>query len=138
MNRIIPDFLVVAPPYSKDVGGSMALHYLCHLLNEIGTAHIVPMPFGQLLSYANYNNFEHIKNSEMSRLQNYNLAGHLNTPIIKGHLDQKNLKPLLSYMRLLRHAWLCRNFSFFRKERGLRAPCCSECLHLIHWVFGIL
>ena len=40
----------------------MALHYLCHLLNEIGTAHIVPMPFGQLLSYANYNNFEHIKN----------------------------------------------------------------------------
>ena len=54
------------------------------------------------------------------------------------HLDQKNLKPLLSYMRLLRHAWLCRNFSFFRKERGLRAPCCSECLHLIHWVFGIL
>jgi len=123
LNRIIPDFLVVAPPYSKDVGGSMALHYLCHLLNEIGTAHIVPMPFGQLLSYANYNNFEHIKNSEMSRLQNYNLAGHLNTPIIKGHLDQKNL--VIVYPEIVHGnplngenvaRWLLYHSGFHRKE----------------------
>lgn len=38
-----PEFVVFAPPYDPNVGGYIALHYLCHLLNEVGyKAHLVP------------------------------------------------------------------------------------------------
>jgi len=38
-----PEFVVFAPPYDPNVGGYIALHYLCHLLNEVGyRAHLVP------------------------------------------------------------------------------------------------
>jgi len=39
-----PEFVVFAPPYDPNVGGYIALHYLCHLLNEVGyKAHLVPL-----------------------------------------------------------------------------------------------
>lgn len=91
MSSIIPEFLVVAPPYSKDSGGIMALHYLCHLLNDIGTAHIVPLPFGRLLSYANMKDFDLIKNLEIQNVKNFSVASHLNTPIFEGSTAQDNL-----------------------------------------------
>jgi hypothetical protein len=38
-----PEFVVFAPPYDPNVGGYIALHYLCYLLNEVGyRAHLVP------------------------------------------------------------------------------------------------
>lgn len=38
-----PEFVVFAPPYDPNVGGYIALHYLCHLLNEVGhKAHLIP------------------------------------------------------------------------------------------------
>jgi hypothetical protein len=38
-----PEFVVFAPPYDPNVGGYIALHYLCHLLNEVGyKAYLVP------------------------------------------------------------------------------------------------
>lgn len=37
------EFIVFAPPYSPDIGGFVVLHYLCHLLNEIGyEASLIP------------------------------------------------------------------------------------------------
>ena len=123
MNKIVPEFLVVAPPYSKQVGGSMALHYLCHLLNKIGTSHIIPLPFGRVISYANSDYFENMQHMEMSQLENYNLAGHLNTPIFKGDLGKKNLvivypevvhgNPLVG-VNVAR--WLLYHSGFHRKE----------------------
>jgi len=123
LNKIVPEFLVVAPPYSKQVGGSMALHYLCHLLNKIGTSHIIPLPFGRVISYANSDYFENMQHMEMSQLENYNLAGHLNTPIFKGDLGKKNLvivypevvhgNPLVG-VNVAR--WLLYHSGFHRKE----------------------
>ena len=91
MSKIIPEFLVVAPPYTRNSGGVMALHYLCHLLNDIGIAHIWPMPLGQVLSYANKADFDIIKTIETNRLNNFAVAPHLNTPIFKGNTLQNNL-----------------------------------------------
>lgn len=37
-------FMIFSPPYDNNSGGSIALHYLCHLLNEMGHhATIVPL-----------------------------------------------------------------------------------------------
>ena len=91
MNKLIPEFIVVAPSYSRDHGGTMSLHYLCHLLNEIGIAHILPIPLGQVLSWANRGDFDAIKNIETNRINNFNMAPHLNTPLFKGRTDQNNL-----------------------------------------------
>lgn len=40
----VPEFVILAPGYNPNVGGFIVLHYLCHLLNELGhTAHLVPL-----------------------------------------------------------------------------------------------
>lgn len=91
MNKIIPEFIVVAPSYTRDSGGTMSLHYLCHLLNDIAIAHILPIPLGQLLSWANVQDFDTIKHIETNRVENFVVAPHLNTPIFKGRTDQNNL-----------------------------------------------
>jgi len=38
------EFAVFAPGFDPNVGGYIVLHYLCHLLNELGhTAHLIPL-----------------------------------------------------------------------------------------------
>lgn len=101
----------------------MSLHYLCHLLNDIGTAHILPMPHGTVLSYVNVRDFDLIKNLETNNARNFAVAPHLNTPIFEGNTAQDNLVivyPEIVHGNPLRGKnvarWLLYHSGFHREE----------------------
>lgn len=79
-------FMVFSPPYQEDNGGSIALHYLCHLLNEKGhQSAIVPL-------YRTYESdqrfiFRGMRKSLSSKFQSFRrdfyISPELNTPVIR-------------------------------------------------------
>lgn len=78
--------MIFSPPYQEDNGGSIALHYLCHLLNEKGyQAAIVPL-------YRTHESderfiFRGMKKSLSSKFQSFRRDFHtspdLKTPVIR-------------------------------------------------------
>ncbi|MCP5162586.1 MAG: hypothetical protein H6999_02640 [Hahellaceae bacterium] len=47
MKENTPRFIIYAPPYNEDSGGSIVLHKLCHVLNDIGyPAYLYPNQHG--------------------------------------------------------------------------------------------
>lgn len=80
-------FLIAAPSYSPNSGGAMVLHHLCHLINEIGQASVVPMPRGAVVNWLNIQHIDKIIQEEKRQLSNFNVAPELNTPIHHGKID---------------------------------------------------
>jgi len=82
-----PIFLVATPAYTNDSGGAKVLHQLCHLLNELGEAYVVPLPRGSILNWLNINQVEQLVAAEKNQLENFKTCPSLNTPIFSKNSD---------------------------------------------------
>lgn len=80
-----PIFLVAAPSYTNESGGAMVLHQLCHLLNEIAEAYVVPMPRGSVINWLNIDHVEQLVAAEKNQLANFKTCPSLNTPIFSSY-----------------------------------------------------
>lgn len=67
----------------------MSLHQLCHLLNEISDAFLLPLPLGDIVSWPNFSDIEKIVATEQHKLGAFNTCPDLNTPIFSGELDKE-------------------------------------------------
>lgn len=80
-----PIFLVAAPSYTNESGGAMVLHQLCHLLNELGKAYVVPLPRGTVINWLNINQVEQMVAAEKNQLANFKTCPSLNTPLFSSY-----------------------------------------------------
>ena len=80
-----PIFLIAAPSYTNESGGAMVLHQLCHLLNELGEAYVVPMPRGSVINWLNIENVEKLVAAEKNQLANFKTCPSLKTPIFSSY-----------------------------------------------------
>ena len=76
-----PKFLIAAPSYDNRSGGCMVLHQLCHLLNNITTAYVVPMPMGHIVNWLNHGDINQIVQNQKSSVQAFKTCPDLNTPL---------------------------------------------------------
>lgn len=80
-----PKFLIAAPSYTNESGGAMVLHQLCHLLNELGEAYIVPTPRGSIINWLNIDKVEQLVAAEKNQLANFKTCPSLNTPLFSSY-----------------------------------------------------
>ncbi len=122
--HIEPKFLVAATRYSNNEGGSMALHLLCHILNEMGSeAYVLPMPEGEIVSYPNSKTIENVRDRQNSIWQTFSVSEDLNTPIFSGNTLDEDLVVIYPEVvhgnpfRVKNVArWLLYHTGFHRKE----------------------
>ena len=62
----------------------MVLHQLCHLLNEIAEAYVVPMPRGSIINWLNIDHIDQLVAAEKPADKFQNLPS-LNTPIFSSY-----------------------------------------------------
>jgi hypothetical protein len=65
----------------------MVLHQLCHLLNELGEAYVVPMPRGSVINWLNISQIEQLVAAEKNQLANFKTCPSLDTPIFSSYPD---------------------------------------------------
>lgn len=82
-----PKYIIATPAYTGESGGIMVLHQLCHLLNEISEAYVVPLPRGTVVNYLNLANIETIIQQEKNLSQNFRISPELNTPVFNGEIS---------------------------------------------------
>lgn len=87
MNRR-PKFIITAPRYDQNSGGAIALHNLCHYLNELTESYVLPMPSGTIVNYLNIEKFELIAAYERHFAETFVTSPELNTPVFEGELDE--------------------------------------------------
>ena len=63
----------------------MVLHQLCHLLNEIAEAYVVPMPRGSIINWLNIDHVDQLVAAEKNQLANFKTCPSLNTPIFSSY-----------------------------------------------------
>lgn len=63
----------------------MVLHQLCHLLNEIAEAYVVPMPRGSIINWLNIDHVDQLVAAEKNQLTNFKTCPSLNTPIFSSY-----------------------------------------------------
>ena len=63
----------------------MVLHQLCHLLNELGEAYVIPMPRGTVINWLNIEHVEQFVTAEKNHLANFKTCPSLNTPIFSSY-----------------------------------------------------
>lgn len=80
-----PIFLIATPAYTNESGGAKVLHQLCHLLNELGEAYVVPLPRGSILNWLNINQVEQLVAAEKNQLANFKTCPSLNTPTFSNY-----------------------------------------------------
>ena len=82
-----PKYIIATPSYTPESGGIMALHQLCHLLNEISEAYVFPFPRGSIINHLNLNHIENLVKQEKILSQNFTTSPDLNTPLFSGNID---------------------------------------------------
>ena len=79
-------FLVCAPSYSQNNGGSIVLHKLCHLINELGNdAYIFPIVENHQLNRFNYKSvlLKFFKKHLREPFRRFKTIPNLKTPVLK-------------------------------------------------------
>jgi len=80
------NFVIFSPPYDDNHGGPIALHYLCHLLNEAGH-HAVLVPLYKTYESDQRSPFKGLLKSLASKFRTwrkgYAVCPGLNTPVVK-------------------------------------------------------
>jgi hypothetical protein len=76
-----PKFLIAAPSYDNRSGGCMVLHQLCHFLNNITAAYVVPLPMGHIVNWLNHGDINQIVQNQKSSVQAFKTCPDLNTPL---------------------------------------------------------
>ena len=71
--------MIAAPSYDNRGGGCTVLHQLCHLLNNITDAYVVPMPMGNIVNWLNHGDINQIVQNQKSIVQAFKTCPNLNT-----------------------------------------------------------
>jgi hypothetical protein len=124
------EFVVFAPPYDPDKGGFIALHYLCHLLNELGhPAYLIPYFNSAEVSPVDEDDLPRqiFRAREQIRAEPYRLHTGWNTPIyrkpwrgIRNRNDIVVVYPEITFGNPLRARnvarWILHEPGFHKKE----------------------
>ena len=76
-----PKFLIAAPTYDETSGGCVALHRLCHLLNNITKAYVVPNPAAKIVDWLHHGDIDQVVQSQKNDVQAFKTCPDLNTPL---------------------------------------------------------
>jgi hypothetical protein len=85
-----PHFIIASPPYNVNSGGVIQLFELCRLINEIGTAYMVPAPIGLIVNFLNTNALDNIRLIQEHQKQ-FSMPKDMEKWFFRGDLNQDNL-----------------------------------------------